>query len=329
MAEPLVVRQTREFSAALLDAETRQFTEMSRRWLEMEQALEAEMVALALEIEQMRLGGKTPSAGQVKRMGRLRTLLAQVREQTDRYARYVGDLVTARKIEIASESWRKALEAVYGKDNPKLVAMFDRLPVKAFETMAGFMADGSMLRDYLKSIYGDAVDGMASALLRAVAQGWNPVKTARAMRDGLGLGLDRALALARTEQLRAMREASRLAYQESGVQYYKRVAAKSTRTCIACLLADGKIFPVDQPFQEHPSGRCGMVPVLAEMPEWETGQEWFLKQDETVQREILGAGLFERWKASGLGVEALLKFHDNDTWGGYWRPASIAELTNT
>jgi SPP1 gp7 family putative phage head morphogenesis protein len=326
MTEPLVVRQARAFSAALLDAETKQFAEMGKRWLEMEQVLESEMMALAFEIEQMRLGGKTPSAGQVKRMERLRKLLGQVQEQTNQYAAYASDLVIARKIEIAGESWRAALESVYGKNSPKLAALFDQLPVKMFETMAGLMADGSELRDYLKAIYGDAVDGMTNALLRAVAQGWNPVKTARAMREGLGLGLERALNVARTEQLRAMREATRMAYRNSGVQYYKRLAAKSTRTCIACLLADGKIFPVDQPFQEHPQGRCGMVPVLDEMLEWETGREWFLKQGDVAQRKILGSGLYSRWKASGLGVDALLKFHNDDTWGGYWRPAKIVEL---
>lgn len=315
-----IIDDVKKYQAGLLNAESKQFAEMGKRWLEMEQILEGQFMALALEVEQLRLKGKIPSASQVLKLERFKSLLGQAQSETDKYARYASDLIVDRRLEIAKESWQKAGEQVG--------VSFNRMPAKTFEVMSGMMSDGSTLREYLAGVYGEAVDGMALALGKAVTQGWNPVKTARAMRDGLALGYERALRVARTEQLRSMREATRMAYEQSGiVGYYKRVAAKSERTCIACLLEDGKKYPVSVAFAEHPQGRCSMVPCVdgEDDPTWETGEQWFLKQPEAVQMGILGPGVFEKWKG-GVGLRDLVSYHEDGKWGVYWKPVGAGSV---
>jgi len=134
---------------------------------------------------------------------------------------------------------------------------FTRLAPSAVEGMVGMMGDGTPLRQHLQGVYGDAARGMSKYLVRAVTQGLNPRETARQMRKGLGIGLDRALTIARTEQLRVYRESQRLTYQASGVvEGYQRISAKSRRTCLGCLLADGQVYPLSVPFEDHVAGRC-------------------------------------------------------------------------
>ena len=321
MAESKIIQEARAFQDALLAAETKQFAEMGKRWLAMEQEFEAQFMALALEIEKMRLKGETPSSSQVWRMERFRSLLAQAQRETNKYARYSADLIAKRKLEIAVDSWQAA--------DKQLGVSFNRLPVRTFEIMAGMTADGGTLQEYLAGLSIDAVDGIVSKLGQAITQGWNPVKTARAMRDGLALGYERALRVARTEQLRAMRTSTRMAYEASGmVHYYKRLAAKNERTCIACLLEDGKKYPIDVPLEDHPNGRCTLVPCVygEDEPTWETGEVWFLKQGDAAQRNILGPGVFEKWKSNGLDVRDLVKFHQDEPWGSYWKPVGAGGM---
>ena len=155
---------------------------------------------------------------------------------------------------------------------------FDNLDIAAVEEMAGLLADGSPVRDVLARRFPDNWEQAEDALLQGIAKGWNPRKVAAAMTSRLGGALSDAARIARTEQLRAYREASRNAYVESGVvEQYKRLATHDTRTCIACIVLDGRIYPTSEPLSDHPNGRCSMVPIVKNRPEprWESGKTWF------------------------------------------------------
>jgi hypothetical protein len=149
------------------------------------------------------------------------------------------------------------------------------------------------------------------------------------MRQGLQSGFQRSLVIARTEQLRAWREASRATYQASGVVAgYKRLAAKSTRTCIACLLADGQFYALDQPFEEHPQGRCTLVPVLIgrDPPDWERGRQWLERQPPATQRQLLGPAAYNAWQAGDLRLEELVERHEHPTWGAALQVRSLRSV---
>jgi SPP1 gp7 family putative phage head morphogenesis protein len=192
--------------------------------------------------------------------------------------------------------------------------------------MVGMAGDGQPLGELLKQrMLVDEIglplpgvwDRLTTTLVEGTALGWNPVKTARLMRDGLAGGLQKALVIARTEQLRVYRESTRATYDESGiVTGHKRVCAHDMRVCPACLADDGTIYPVDVAIPDHPNGRCTSVPVLRgeEAPTWTAGEDWLKLQNEDTQRSILG-GHYDGWNAGDFRLADTLRRTEHKVWG--------------
>jgi SPP1 gp7 family putative phage head morphogenesis protein len=330
MPDPLVVRVIRDSQQRVQAAETVEMRLMTNAWLDVERSLESQMMALAFEIEQMRQNGQIVSKSKLGQMERYQTLLAQTKEKVNAYNRKADDLISEGQRIVAEEGIETAQDAIAAsyREAGVIATEWNRLPIKAVEAMIGMTGAGTPLGKLLAEGYGAAADGMSKALIRAIAQGLNPRETARAMAEGLGAGLDRSLLIARTEQLRVYRESGRMAYQESGVvKRYRRLAAKQDNTCPACLFADGQIYELETSFEEHPNGRCTLVPVVDGLPavNWQTGTEWFSAQDETTQQSILGAG-WDLWKSGQIELGDFIRRDADDVWGASLRTATLEDL---
>ena len=96
-----------------------------------------------------------------------------------------------------------------------------------------------------------------------------------------------------------------------------RVAAKSLRTCLACLLADGTVYELEAEFAEHPQGRCVCVPILAgrEPPTMTKGRAWFEGLDRAKQRQIMGKGAYNAWQDGAVTLDDLVTRHEHPVWG--------------
>ncbi|NBT33509.1 MAG: hypothetical protein EBT13_16860 [Rhodobacteraceae bacterium] len=78
----------------------------------------------------------------------------------------------------------------------------------------------------------------------------------------------RAETIARTEMLRASREAQRLQYESNpAVNGYRRVATQDSRVCLACLALSGTLHKTAEIMPSHPNCRCVMVPVTPSLAE--------------------------------------------------------------
>lgn len=332
MPDPLVVLLMRRFKADLFAKEKEQVQEMTRRWLEMERALQGNFDALAQELDQMRRNGEDIPRWRLAQLDRYQSLLDQVRAEMGKYNTFAAQEISATQLELAGMGIDNAGDAIraYYAGFGRVAGAFDVLPVNAIEFMIGNAGDGSPLSKLLRASYGDSVDGLTSELIKAITLGKNPRDTARAMANGFGVGLDRALNIARTEQLRVYRESSRAAYQKSGVvSGYKRLSARDSRVCAGCLFADdGKLYDLDTPFEEHPQGRCTSVPVVKGLPAvtWQDGSSWFAAQPESVQMSILGRGRFDAWKDGKFELTDVVARRENETWGAALVPASLQEL---
>jgi len=75
----------------------------------------------------------------------------------------------------------------------------------------------------------------------------------------------RALMIARTESMYAYRDAARKQMEEAGYTHEKWLAAPGC--CDICQSYDGHIYPLGQAPDEHPNGRCVLVPVTAKESE--------------------------------------------------------------
>lgn len=323
---PLVVDVLNNYRERLLRDDEAALREMARAWLLVEQALRAEFEALAERAQRENL---TPAL--LRRSARVRSLLAQTRIELERYADRVADQITAQQLRagiLGIDQAVGALNAVALQNGASI--SFDRLPVAAVENLVGLAGDGSPVRDVLRDATGIGVDAALRELLLGVAFGRNPLETARRMlRLGLGQSFSRMATIARTEKMRVWRQTTLQSYRNSPVVVgYRRLAAKSERTCLGCLFADGRFYRLDEEFDEHPNGRCTLVPVLdsAEPVDWETGQTWFIRQSEIMQREMLGPGRFELWRSGQVTLEDMVLRRSNPTWGGALVPKPVTAL---
>lgn len=331
MPDPLVVRVTREFKAQLLIREQAQMQAMAGRWLDIERLLDGQISALAADFEQRRLAGQAISEAALFRMERFQSLLRQLERELETYQEYADDRIATGQRENA----RLGIEHAARKINTQMAGVgtaFDMLPVEAVENMVGLASDGSPLARLLRQSYPDAAEGIMANLVRGTALGWNPNRTARAMRDGMAQGLNRTLTIARTEQLRVYREASRQQYEASGVvPYHRRIATHDDRVCAACLMAEGEVLEVGEQLYDHPQGRCDSVPAVSGLPavQWQLGPDWFREQGEATQRAILGSGRYRAWREGRFDLDQLVTVRHDDTWGRSLNPTPLQELLAT
>jgi hypothetical protein len=327
----------REFKAQLLARETAQQIEMARRWLKTEEELEGKIEALAQQLADMREAGETVASWRVYELDRYRSLLAQGREEFRSYAGYAAGRIEQGQEEFGAVGLENATEAITASYSPYGVgAMFNRLPLSAIENMVGLSAGGAPLGELLRErMVGSSIDvwqRLTQTLVDSTALGRNPRVTARLMRDDLSGGLDKALEIARTEQLRVYRSASSQQYQASGVvQKQKRLCDHSGRVCAACLADEGRGYPLDAPISDHPRGRCTGVPVVVGLPEvqWTQGEDWLQTQDEETQRQILGPQRYELWQNGQLDFGAIATHTYDDTWGWGLGVTPLRELEPT
>jgi hypothetical protein len=329
MPDPLVVQIMREHKAAILAQEEAAMQEMAARWLMIEKALQAEMETLAMEVALMAANGQVINKAVIIRLERMQKLLFQIRAQTGQYAQWADEAISGWQSTLAGLGLTDAADGIMSVLSEfQIVAQFDRLNISAVESMIGLAGDGSPLTRYLQAVHPAAADGVMEALINGVAQGIHPIKIAQEMANGLGMGLQQAMNTARTETLRAYRNACLMQYDASGlVVGYKRISARDERVCAGCLFTDGMFVESHSEFEEHNQGRCSMIPVLRDgaEPNWQSPYDWFEGQSATTQESILGPGRFEAWQ-NGASLESMVTRTEDPIWGGAYVPTQVNQL---
>lgn len=328
---PAVIDAMTVFRRQLDQHAEQQARRMAAAWLTATRGLEAEADALAREIAERAAQGRRLRRIDVMRQERYQALAAQMRAQVARFAD-VAERETAEAQallgRLALQHSQTLIDAAGG--GAQILGQFNRLPVDAFANMVGNTGAGTPLGTLLRTLPNNAVDGMTDALLRSIALGWNPARTSVAMNEAAGVALERAILIARTEQMRVYRAASMDQYRASGVVVgYRRVAAKSPRTCFACLMLDGRMYDLAEDMFDHPAGRCVAVPVVDDRPravEWTTGETYFLNQSETDQMRLLGPARYNAWRAGRVSLSDMVTVVDDPVWGKSPRVTPLASL---
>lgn len=329
MREPLVVQLMRQFKQALLLREAAEMQTMAARWLEIERAVEAQISLIARELATEQAAGQVVSQGRLYQMERYQSLLGQMRREIEGYTMWAERAIAGGQEEYARLGIEHARQAIAVSYSGGVVPYFAVLPVSATQNMVGLLGDGTPLRRLLEQSWPDAADAMTRALIKGTALGWNPTRTAAAMRDGMAQGLDRALTIARTEQMRAYRESSRMQYEESGVvRGYRRIAAHDTNTCIACLVTEGEWYETRESLRDHPRGRCSTIPAVKGMPSpsWQMGKAWFRQQPAEVQQKMMGRDYYRAWKRREFKLDELATVKRDTTWGDSVQVRPLREL---
>lgn len=319
--ESEVVKLARRFKRELKNREDAQVGELLSAWIDSEKRLDAEITLLARQISDIIASGGQLTGGQIVRATRLPQLLQQLRAEIDRYSRdSFAPKVANGQRELFTRGVDDAIQMLETSiDTPiRTLAGFVSVHPSAFETLVGLAADGTPLANLLAESFGAARVFIGRTLSSAISLGWNPRKTARAIQSGVRIPADRALTIARTEQLRAYRIASHEQYQKSGVVIgYKRLSAHDDRVCPACIAADGMFLGLDKDFQSHVNCRCVAVPVVSgeDHPNWLSGEDWFATQSKDTQQTILGPTRYEAWSSGTASLKDFMKLDKNSVWG--------------
>lgn len=208
--------------------------------------------------------------------------------------------------------------------NPSIVA---RVNPYAFELWVSAMHPTSPLQ-----VVFDRFDRRVSAIIQrhltdgiGAGQGINTMVRRMAADIGPTAQVGRLTTIARTETMRAYRGASFDQFSALGpniIAGWEWMAAKSPRTCLACIVMDGRRFPFDQyPNRFHVCCRCVVRPiphprlVPGSLPQRETGAEWLARQDEQTQLQVFGSqARLDLWR-QGVPLDEFIGVHRSRLWG--------------
>jgi len=336
------------FKQRLIAREQVAVREIRNYYRDAERRIAKRLEALVSEIEQWQRehpGEQVPEWWLFERE-RLQSLQKQVEQELAHFAEQATTRIETeqRQLVVRAEADAEALARVgLGKSPPGVTVTWARLPTGALEQLVGILQDGSPLRDLLDALGPAASETIRRELVSGLALGQNPRVVARRCRETLNGNRIRAETIARTEMLRAYREATRQSYLANSdvVKGWVWHAARDARTCAMCWAMHGTKHTLDERLDDHPRGRCAMVPetktwaelgfegVPETQPEIETGESLFAKLPEEQQRRILGNAAFEAYKAGQVKLADFVGQQSDPRWGTMRYTRSLREILGT
>lgn len=205
----------------------------------------------------------------------------------------------------------------------------------AIESLVGATQKGSPLAELFAGFGQEAAERAIQALVSGVTMGQNPRQIAPIVAEKLGISKQRALVNSRQESLRCYRVGAMETYRANDdvVGSWRWTCAKQARTCIACIMMDGKTFPLSREFFGHIQCRCTPVPVTKSWdellsglgidasgvpdtrPQIQSGPDWFNEQSEDVKQQILGAAKYAAYNDGDFDLKDIVQHHHDPDWG--------------
>jgi len=266
--------------------------------------MEDNIRVLTEKIERARATGQYISPSWAFQIDRYQTLQRQIADEITRISGQVeSSIITAQTAAVTQAVANTGTLINLAAESAQAAVSFSQLPKAATESIVGFLADGSPLKGLLDKLPGLAGQAVADALTDGITRGLGAGATARNMRNALGGNMTRAMTIARTETMRAYREATSRTFNQNRdiLQGWVWVASFSRRTCGSCLAMAGTVHRLDERMESHPRCRCVAQPLLrGQAVDIQNGDEWFSKQPADVQRAILGSNVAVKAYRDGL-----------------------------
>lgn len=286
---------------------------------------------LTARIQAARDAGEAVDAGWLAREERLRLLEQQVVSEVTQIARSANGAISAARwhaIELAQAHAATQTAAAMGEPPVGVTFSFARLPADAVRVLVADLDPRASLGGLLEELAPAARAAVRSALTDGLILGESPSAIARRMRSAVGGSAVRATTVARTTLIRTYKSASLASYRANSdvVTGWIWLATLSARTCAACLAMHGTRHGLDEEFHDHPRGRCCAVPwvrtwaelgydVPDQAQDYGSGAEWFARQDENVQRRVLGRAKLAAYRAGELTLGDLAGAQRTRAWG--------------
>ena len=248
------------------------------------------------------LGTGEWSVSQVRKMARYQTLIASITDELNRYNAYLGIELDRIANDALSQSILDAKQLI-NYAGGGILGGLNTIPTDAIKVLLGFLdPDSPLMKGFIKGYGLDLAQKIGSEILDGVGLGMNPFKVGKLISKYLGLGLSDAIRLARTTQMWTYREATRATMAANSNildgWIWFAIMDQAVPPCESCLSNHGKLFPVNEPLDDHWNGRCVQLPHVAgdDNPITESGEEWFNKLTEEQQRGIMGKEKLNAYK---------------------------------
>lgn len=204
--------------------------------------------ALAAADQPVKDPNLVPNAGRVI----VDSIVRPGKQITDKYSEQAY-----RQGKIRGQELLKAGGAKPAEVTPVSDIFFDQRAVQVIQTR-NFAALHGITDDMGKRIADTVTDG--------IIKGAGAREIAKDINDAVGIGINRARTMARTEVIYAHSAAATEQYRKYGISEEEWLAAIDERTCEICSALNGKRAPIgEMECPAHPACRCAKLPVIPSM----------------------------------------------------------------
>ena len=328
---------------------------LTRRYGELWKRIRREIETLTRRYYDALAAGEATSPSWVYRLDRLQRLQRQVETEIRAFARFADTRIQVEQWSAVDAAQRHAHDLTrialgraarpLGFDT-EIATVWNRLPNAAIADLVGFLHDGSPLKTLLDELGPGAAESVGQELVNGLGLGLSPREVANHVRKSFGGDLVRALRVSRTETLRAYREATARAFRANDDIVSKWVwhATPDTRTCAACWAMHGTIHPLTERLDDHPNGRCSMVPLtqsfddigrrygvdLSGIPETRAritpGVELFDQLSREKQIAILGPAKYNAFASGEITLNDVVGRTFSTKWGSHRYERSLKAI---
>lgn len=332
--------------------------------------VKAKLGLLQTEYDKTIANGEPIGLSWIYQNSRLTDLQTLIGKELGRFTGIAGTKITAAQRKVIEESLTFSRDEMILRLGPQYdvsdALRVTSLPTRSIEAMVGVNRPGSPLKILFHGINADGAKDASDALVEGMMLGYNPRKIAPMIRDALGVQLNRALTISRTEIMRAQRIATEANYNANSdiVKGWTWVADLSS-ACPMCMAEHGTEHPVGEKMSSHPNCRCVETPITMTWeeigekfgfdfsgvsdagPSFEeiakkynmspeqvaryqnrqlTGETYFNNLKADEQRDLLGQGKYDAWKDGKFEFSQLVKDTYSPVWGEGKATASLKDL---
>lgn len=236
-----------EYMDLLQSREAKEFLRLADLWSNISETLDNLITRLS-ELENL-------SENQLFHLDLYKRFLEESREIITVYNGIAEGIITNEQEEFASLGIQSAQELIG-------VSFSNRLNIEDVKYMIGNTREGTPLFNLLQESYPQTVDKITNTLVESMALGRGPIETARLMYRDMDLNLNRALLIARTEQLNVFRGSQTEQYKASGI--VKGVLLITEPDACELCIAEETNNPHELGWivDIHPNCRCGLAPLI-------------------------------------------------------------------
>jgi pyrroloquinoline quinone (PQQ) biosynthesis protein C len=329
-------RITKDYRAKLLQADKIVLQSLQEAHNATLATIQPQLDKLYKQIQAKLQAGESIPVSWLYQEKRLETIKALISDQMDQYGIYARQTVGNQEIlavRLGTDMAQTQLRATV----PSGVNWSFGIPQPGtINAIMGANRVGSPLFDLFSSFGPMAAKEASKALVTGVTLGMSPKQIAPMVRQALDVPRWKALSIAKTETFRAYRQATVENYRANShvVDTWIWFCSLSVNSCAACIAMHGTEHSLEETLDEHVNGSCSMIPRTKSWEDIlgpygidtsgledtrasiERGTDWFEKQSEATQRNILGSSKYDAWSSGAFAFSDVVGHSEHKDWGG-------------